>query len=174
MTNYLLFRTGFDPWCESTRALQDLMQIEKTTSNSSDPKRNYPPQNQLLNSNKNILSHMDFLQKQFEPHNASLNNNNNAHILNENTSSKNSNSTLGNSNNNNNTHMKSTNAPVMPYSNSQYSTFLNQANELLSSPIKNLINSNQNLFNKKLAELNNLNQANSMFLNQENQDNKIN
>ncbi len=170
-----LFFKGFDPWCESTRALQDLMQIEKTTTtNSFDPKRNYLSQNQILNSNqmsnKNILSHIEFLQKQFEPHNnlaSSTNANiNNSNILNEN-SNKNILNTLVNSNNTAAAHKS--NMPVqMPYSNTQVNTFLSQANELLSSPIKNLINSNQNLFNKRLAELNNLNQSNSTFLNQDN------
>jgi hypothetical protein len=152
------------------------MQIEKTTTtNSFDPKRNYLSQNHILNnsnqtSNKNILSHIEFLQKQFEPHNnlaSSTNANiNNSNILNEN-SNKNILNTLVNSNNTAAAHKSS--MPVqMPYSNTQVNTFLSQANELLSSPIKNLINSNQNLFNKRLAELNNLNQSNSTFLNQDN------
>ena len=180
-SNYFLKyakKKGFDPWCESTRALQDLMQIERTTTDDSDStKRNYLSQNQILNSNnlsnKNILSHIEFLQKQFDnPHsnlagntNINISNNNNSSILNENPN-KNILNTLVNNNNSNNTTAKSSMPIQMPYSNTQVNTFLSQANELLSSPIKNLINSNQNLFNKRLAELNNLNQA--TFLNQDN------
>jgi hypothetical protein len=158
------------------------MQIERTTTDGSDStKRNYLSQNHILNSNnlsnKNILSHIEFLQKQFDnPHsnlagntNVNISNNNNSSILNENPN-KNILNTLVNNNNNNNSNNNTTaksSMPIqMPYSNTQVNTFLSQANELLSSPIKNLINSNQNLFNKRLAELNNLNQA--TFLNQDN------
>jgi hypothetical protein len=164
---------GFDPWCESTRALQDLMQIEKTTTTTTTSLNNSAlsqPQQQNNISNKTILSHIEFLQKQFEqPNTTTTNTTTSANTENPNKMLTNGpgNKASHNNNNNNNNNSSGVMMPPAPsnFSNSQYNTFLSQANELLASPIKNLINSNQALFNKRLAEFNILNQTN--FLNQQ-------
>lgn len=63
---------GFDPWRESTNALQDLMKIEKTNGSIEDVMNNHLknsssidlPKN-LLSTNKSLINHIEFLQKQF-------------------------------------------------------------------------------------------------------------
>jgi hypothetical protein len=74
---------GFDPWGESTRALQDLMQIEKTSNEiKTDDLNNLLYNNQVNNmqnifslancntnnlaSNKTLMNHIEFLQKNFQ------------------------------------------------------------------------------------------------------------
>ena len=140
------------------------MQIEKTNTPSSinDPKKlNYSSQqtasaqqqapqqinpsaavsaHQLFNSNisnKNILSHIEFLQKQFESlHNLNYNNN-------ENINKNNTNLIQNNNGNNNNMNLGNQQQHQMKL-NQQFNQFTNA----YEFPLKNLINSN--LYNTKL------------------------
>jgi hypothetical protein len=78
---------GFDPWGESTKALQDLMKIEKTFESNDEERSQFLTNNYINNSstlinipknlsstNKSLINHVDFLQKQFQAQQLNLEN----------------------------------------------------------------------------------------------------